>query len=138
MAAGTLKMQLLQDGLHLILSEDVLFTSGSADLHEAGKQVLVRLVAELEELPYQIGVLGYTDNVPVGPGLAARFPSNWELAGARSAAVVRLMAENGIPPEQLASVSFGETRPIASNDTPEGRAENRRIEVRLRPVVVEE
>lgn len=136
--AGTIKMQLLKDGLHLILSEDILFGSGSAELHQGGQEVLVKLVDELEHLPYQIGVLGYTDNVPVGASLAARYPSNWELAGARSAAVVRLMEEHEIPSEQLAVVSFGSTRPIASNDTPEGRAENRRIEIRLRPVVVTE
>jgi chemotaxis protein MotB len=80
-------------------------------------------------------VLGFTDNVPVGPNLAERFPSNWELAGARAASVVRVMEEEGIPAPQLVAVSRGETEPIASNDTAEGRAQNRRIDVRLRPVV---
>ena len=133
--AGLIKMELLKDGLHLVLSEEVLFPIGSVELSDTGREVLTKLVAELEQLPYQIGVIGYTDNVPVGARLAARYPSNWELAGARAASVVRLFQGAGIPVEQLVAVSRGEGRSIASNDTPEGRAENRRIEVRLRPVV---
>lgn len=133
--AGLIKMELLKDGLHLVLSEEILFPTGSAELNDTGREVLTKLVEELEQLPYQIGVIGYTDNVAVGGRLAARYPSNWELAGARAASVVRLFQGKGIPLEQLVAVSRGEGRPIASNDTPEGRAENRRIEVRLRPVV---
>ena len=133
--AGMIKMELLKDGLHLILSHEILFPTASAELSETGREVLTKLVAELEQLPYQIGVLGYTDNVSVGGRLAERYPSNWELAGARAASVVRLMQGAGIPSERLVAVSFGQTRSIASNDTSEGRALNRRIEVRLRPVV---
>jgi chemotaxis protein MotB len=73
--------------------------------------------------------------VPVGPKLAERYPSNWELAGARAASVVRVMQEAGVPATQLVAVSRGETEPVASNDTEEGRAQNRRIDVRIRPVV---
>ncbi len=133
--AGLIKMELLKDGLHLVLSEEILFPTGSDELNDTGREVLRRLVEELEQLPYQIAVIGYSDNVPVGPRLAARFPSNWELAGARAASVVRLFQGAGIPAQQLVVISRGEGQPIASNDTPEGRAENRRIEVRLRPVV---
>jgi chemotaxis protein MotB len=133
--AGAIQMQLLADGLHVVLSEEVLFGSGSADLKPSGQQVLRQLVLELEQIPYEIAVLGYTDNLPVGGALAQRYPSNWELAGARAASVVRLFQSEGIPAERLLAVSFGESHPIASNDTPEGRAENRRVEVRLRPVV---
>ncbi len=131
--AGLIKMSMLKDGLHILLSEEILFGTGSSELNDTGREVLTRLVAELEQLPYQIGVVGYTDNVPVGPRLATRYPSNWELAGARAASVVRLFQGAGIPVQQLVAVSRGEGQPIASNDTPEGRKENRRIEVRLRP-----
>lgn len=133
--AGLIKMELLKDGLHLVLSEEILFSTGSDELSDTGREVLTKLVEELEQLPYQIAVIGYTDNVPVGPRLAARYPSNWELAGARAASVVRLFQGAGVPAQQLLVISRGESQPIASNDTPEGRAENRRIEVRLRPVV---
>ncbi len=132
---GAIKMQLLADGLHILLPHDVLFASGSVDLKPEGEKLLRELVAEIKQQPYQIAVLGFSDNVPVGPQLRDRFPSNWELAGTRAASVVRLMQAEGIPSSQLVAVSQGENQPIASNDTPEGRAENRRIDVRLRPIV---
>ena len=132
---GAIKMQLLADGLHVILPQDLLFESGSAELNPEGQKLIAELVTEIKQQPYQIAALGFTDNVPVGPQLAKRYPSNWELAGARAASVVRLMQREGIPASQLVAVSRGETGPIASNDTPEGRAQNRRIDVRIRPVV---
>jgi chemotaxis protein MotB len=132
---GAIQMHLLKDGLHLILPHDVLFESGSSALTSEGQKLVTELVRELEQQPYQIAVLGFTDNVPVGPRLAERYPSNWDLAGARAASVVRLMDSEGIPASQLVAVSRGETGAIATNDTPEGRAENRRIDVRIRPVL---
>lgn len=135
-ALGAVKMELLTSGLHLILPNDVLFGTGAAELKPEGRQLVDELVAELKKVPYQILVVGHTDNVPIGPVLAKRYPSNWELAGARAASVVRVMVDKGIPPQQLVALSLGDSRPMASNDTSEGRAQNRRIEVRLRPVVV--
>lgn len=132
---GAVKMELLANGLDITLPQDVLFSTGTAELKADGQRVIGELSQELVEVPYQIVVIGYTDNVPIGPSLASRYPSNWELAGARAAAVVRAMIGDGIPPAQLIAVSTGDTRPIASNDTAEGRAQNRRIEVRLRPVI---
>ena len=135
--AGAVKMELLRSGLQIILPNEVLFTGGSANLKPEGQSLLEELVGALEGVPYQIVIIGHTDNVPIGPGLAKRFPSNWELAGARAAGVVRMMAAEGIPPQQLLAISMGDTRPIAANDTPEGRKRNRRIEVRIRPVIVQ-
>ncbi len=132
---GAIQMQLLADGLHLILPHDVLFGTGTTALSTEGQKLIVELVQELKEQPYQIAVLGFTDNVPVGPQLAQRYPSNWELSGARAASVVRLMEREGVPASQLVAVSRGEAGPIASNDTPEGRAQNRRIDVRIRPII---
>jgi flagellar motor protein MotB len=135
--AGNIRMELLKSGLNLILEEDVMFTSGSATIKPEGKQVISDLTAELEQVPYQVVVIGHTDNVPIGPNVADRFPSNWALAAARAAAVVDVMANEGLPRNQLVAVSFGDTQPIAGNDTPDGRAANRRIEVRLRPIIQE-
>lgn len=132
---GAIQMQLLADGLHLILPHDVLFGTGTTALSTEGQKLIVELVQELKQQPYQIAVLGFTDNVPVGPQLAQRYPSNWDLSGARAASVVRLMEREGVPASQLVAVSRGETGPIASNDTPEGRAQNRRIVVRIRPII---
>ena len=135
--AGAVKMLMLADGLHLVLPHDVLFSSGTTDLSADGRKLIVELVEELEQQPYQIAVLGFSDNVPVGPSLAARYPSNWELSGARAASVVRVMQAEGIPADQLIAVARGETGAIATNDTPEGRAANRRIDIRIRPVVAD-
>ena len=135
--AGAVKMELLRNGLQITLPNEVLFAPGSADLKLDGQSLLKELVDALEDVPYQIVIVGHTDNVPIGPGLAKRYPSNWELAGARAASVVRLMASQGIPPAQLLAISMGDTRPIADNATPEGRGINRRIDVRIRPVVVQ-
>ena len=102
---GAIQMHLLKDGLHLILPHDVLFESGSSALTSEGRELVTELVRELEKQPYQIAVLGFTDNMPVGPRLAERYPSNWDLAGARAASVVRLMDRQGIPASQLVAVS---------------------------------
>jgi flagellar motor protein MotB len=136
--AGTIKMELMKSGLNLYLEDSLLFNSGSATIKSGGVKAISDLVDELEGVPYQIVVVGNTDSMPVGAKLAEKFPTNWALAAARSSAVVAQMAEEGIPEQQLVAISLGSTQPIASNDTPEGRAANRRIEVRLRPIVKDE
>jgi len=136
--AGTVKMELMKSGLNLYLEDSLLFESGAARIKAGGVTAISDLVDELQGVPYQIVVIGNTDSVPVGPKLAETFPTNWALAAARAAAVVALMADEGIPQQQLVAVSFGDTQPVASNDTPEGRAANRRIEVRLRPIIKDE
>jgi chemotaxis protein MotB len=78
-------------------------------------------------------VQGHTDDVAIRGALAQRFPTNWELAAARAARVVRALEAGGVDPARLAAVSLGEHHPVVPNDTPEGRAENRRIEIRLIP-----
>ena len=127
-AAGQIEIEQLREGLRLNLSQSILFPSGSATLNRQGRSVLKTVAARLKELPNDIEVQGHTDNVALkGPR------SNWELAAERSAQVVRLFADSGVDPRRLTVVSFGENVPIASNDTPEGRAKNRRIEIRLAP-----
>jgi len=135
--AGTIKMELMKSGLNLYMEDSLLFNSGSASIKPGGVQAISDLVDELEGVPYQVVVVGNTDSVPVGSKLAETFPTNWALAAARASAVVAVMAAEGIPEQQLVAVSFGATQPVASNDTPEGRAANRRIEVRLRPIIKE-
>ncbi len=132
---GALTMKLLRDGLSIVLPQDILFTSGGTWISSSGKAVLRQVATKLNEVPYQVIVLGSTDNVPVGGKLNATYPSNWELAGARAAAVVRIFQEEGVEPHRMSAISLGENYPVATNDTAEGRAENRRIELRLRPVV---
>jgi len=132
-ATGQIEIQQLREGLQLNLTQDVLFASGSAELNDAGRSVLRKVALRLKEVPHHVEVRGHTDSVPIRGALAARFPSNWELAGARASGVVRFLAEHKIDPERLISVSHGEYEPIAPNDTPEGRQKNRRIEITLEP-----
>jgi chemotaxis protein MotB len=136
--AGQIQVQQLRDGLSVNVAQEILFASGSAALDKSGKEVLQRVAEQLKQTSYQVVVTGHTDNKPIGAGLVSRYPTNWELAGARAASVVRLFVESGLPATRMLAASMGEIQPAASNDTPEGRAKNRRIEIRLRPVVVEE
>jgi len=126
-ASGQIHIERLRSGLRLNLSEEILFPSGSASLNASGQEVLRKVGRRLLELPHSIAVEGHTDNVPV----ARRYASNWELAAARASSVVRLMIELGVAPDRLKAVSRAEFAPIASNDTDEGRAKNRRIEIQL-------
>jgi chemotaxis protein MotB len=77
----------------------------------------------------RINVEGFTDNVPIGPELRNRFPANWELSTARATDVVRYLVAQGVNPNILSAQGFGDSRPVASNDTAQGRAKNRRVEI---------
>ena len=132
-SAGRVQIEQLRDGLHVKLAQEILFASGSAELSGEGQTVLGKVASRLTEVEHQIEVAGHTDDVRISGALAQHYPSNWELAGARAAVVVRLLAKKGVPENRLVAASFGETKPVGSNDTPEGRARNRRIDIRLVP-----
>ena len=135
--AGQIEVKQLRDGLRVNVAQDILFDSGSAALEKNGIEALQRVATQLKKSHHQILVIGHTDNKPIGPALIKQYPTNWELAGARAASVVRLFDGSGIPTRRLLAVSLADVRPVASNDTAEGRARNRRIEIRLRPVAAE-
>ncbi|MBW2270053.1 MAG: OmpA family protein [Deltaproteobacteria bacterium] len=130
-ASGEIEIEQLREGLRLNLTQDVLFSSGSAEVNASGRQVLSKVAQRVKEAPNAIVVRGHTDNVPIS---SSHFPTNWELAGARASRVVRLLEEGGVASERLSAVSHGRTLPRGSNATPEGRARNRRIEITLEPV----
>ncbi len=117
-----LTIEEMKSGVRVMLPEDVLFSSGSVAIRGEGRKVLEKVGADLTEVPFQVIVCGYTDNVPVGRNLMAQYPTNWDLAAARAVEVVRGESA-GVPQDQLRAVSFGETMPIATNDSAEGRAE---------------
>ncbi len=131
--ANQVKIEMLKSGIKVNLANEILFSSGSSTLNPQGQEVLKRAAADLKENPYQILVAGFTDNVAISGKLKEKFPSNWELAGARAASVVRLLEDEGVASEQLLMISLGENMPVESNDSPEGKAKNRRIEIMLRP-----
>jgi len=136
--SGQIEVTQLRDGLRVNVAQDILFDSGSAALDKSGTNVLGRVATELKKSSHQILVIGHTDDKPIRPSLAKQYPSNWELAGARAASVVRLFARSGLPSRRMLAVSVADSQPVASNKTEEGRAKNRRIEIRLRPVAPEE
>jgi len=134
LAAARIEIDRLREGLRTRLPAETLFASGSAELTPEGERVLAEIGARLKDVPYQVQVQGHTDDVPIRGALAARFATNWELAAARAARVVRALAAAGVAPERLAAVSLGQYHPIVAGDGPEARAENRRIEIRLVPL----
>ncbi len=133
LSAGQIEIERLREGRRLNVSQDVLFASGSATLDRIGRDVLVKVAGKLKGLGDFIEVRGHTDDQPMSRALAKRFPSNWELAAARAASVVRLLEEEGVPGNRLAAVSLGQNDPMVPNDSAENRARNRRIEIRLEP-----
>jgi chemotaxis protein MotB len=106
------------------IKSSILFGSGYAELSSASQPVLRKLAEKLAPLNNTIHVEGFTDNVPIDN---FEFRSNWELSAARAASVVHLFSRLGVKPERMAAIGYGEYRPIASNDTVEGRARNRRV-----------
>lgn len=116
------------------LPETVLFRSGSADITADGKRVLNDLSDVLHDFPdYDIRVEGHTDNKAIKEEFRDKFFSNWELSTARATTVLRhLLSTQQIAPERLSAVGYGENHPIAANDTPEGRARNRRVEFHIK------
>jgi type VI secretion system protein ImpK len=104
-----------------------LFKPGEAMVDAEGQWLLARIGEALAKVPGQVEVIGHTDNVPIR---TLRFPSNWELSKARAESVVKLLAPR-VSGGRVASDGRGETEPLASNDTPEGRARNRRVEITL-------
>ncbi|MEZ4330748.1 MAG: OmpA family protein [Myxococcota bacterium] len=132
-SAGAIEIQRLRDGLRLNVSDEVLFASGSAELDEKGRRVLLKVATQLKSLGDTVHVRGHTDDRKIGGALAQRYPTNWELAAARAARVVRLLEEQGVDPHRLSAVSLGQFDPVAPNDSAENRARNRRIEILLVP-----
>ncbi|MGH0032064.1 MAG: OmpA family protein [Myxococcota bacterium] len=135
-SAGQIEIEQLREGIRLNLAQDILFRSGESRLEGSGVAVLRKVAAKLRTIEHTVEVRGHTDDVPLSPALARRYGSNWELAAARASSVVRLFVEEGVDPTRLTAVSYGEFAPVAPNDTPEGRAYNRRIDIRLIPVDV--
>jgi len=123
---GDFKIAYEAIGIRLILQEKLLFEPGSADIKPQMRPVLDKLYEVIKELPNPVEVEGHTDNIPIS---TERFPSNWELSTARASTIVRYFIAKGINPERLKASGYADTRPIASNTTPEGRAQNRRVEI---------
>lgn len=122
--AGLLSISSNELWLAIELSSNMLFAPGQATPTAAADELLERLAILLRPFENPIHVEGFTDNQAID---TAQFPSNWELSAARAAAVVRVMAHYGVPPERMAAVGYGEYQPAYSNRTEQGRELNRRV-----------
>jgi chemotaxis protein MotB len=134
--AQQIKINEMEGKLQVTFIDKILFNSGSARVNKKGMELLDKMASSLKELEDQnIAVEGHTDNVPIGAILKDRYPTNWDLSTARAVAVVRFLIENAeMNPELFSAIGYGENRPIATNDTEEGRSQNRRIEIILIPI----
>ncbi len=117
-----------EETLTFRLDDAVLFDTAEAELRDAGREAIDEILPVLEATGARISVEGHTDDRPIA---TEQFPSNWELSSARASAVLRYLEEQGIERARMRAIGYGDIRPLADNDTPEGRAENRRVEVTL-------
>lgn len=125
---GKVRVTQTSRGVSVEINASVLFAPGEAKLSGESGKALRAVAAVLKDDQHAIQVEGHTDNVPISNAL---FPSNWELSAVRASSVVRLFIDSGIAEQRLTAVGYGPNRPIDSNDTPAGRARNRRVEVMI-------
>jgi len=120
-------MSLRRDGLVVSLKEMGFFDSGSATIRPDSMGAIARLAQVLKLRPENLRIEGHTDNVPIH---TSRFASNWELSTARATELIRLLiTDYELPASHLSAAGYAEFHPVASDDTPEGRAQNRRLDV---------
>lgn len=126
MKDGRVRVTQSARGIAIEINAAVLFEPGQAELQGDSASVLASVAKVVAQTPNGLEVEGHTDNSPIN---SPQFPSNWELSAARASRVVRLFAQAGVAPERMAALGYAEFRNIESNDTPEGRARNRRVTV---------
>ncbi|HWG19384.1 MAG TPA: OmpA family protein [Terracidiphilus sp.] len=130
-AQHTVAIKMGRDGLVISLREAGFFDSGSATPHPESLATLRKIAASLTASPYDLRIEGHTDNIPIH---TAQFESNWELSSARANHIARLLLElRAIPPERLSAAGYAEFHPVDSNETPQGRANNRRVDLVVLP-----
>lgn len=133
-AQGQVTITELKGKLTVNMVEAVLFDSGKAEVKKEGLAVLQKVIDVLKDVKDKvIRVEGHTDNVPIAGALARVYPTNWELSAARAINVTRFLQAQGIDAAKLSAAAYGEFQPVADNETKEGRAKNRRIEIVLVP-----
>lgn len=113
-------------GIVITLPDILLFSSGSAELKPEAYEPLTRIAEKLKEIPDKISIEGHTDNIPISSSI---YKSNWELSAARASSVLHFLLQKGLNPDRFMIAGYGEYRPVESNETAEGRAKNRRVEI---------
>ncbi|MFB0526439.1 MAG: flagellar motor protein MotB [bacterium] len=119
-----------EKGLVVSLREKLMFDSGRAEIYQEAKDILKDITIEIGDVPNNTRIEGHTDNVPIGPELKSKFPTNWELSTARATNVTRYLLETlNFPPKRISSAGYGEYQPVVDNDTEEHKAMNRRVDI---------
>jgi len=123
----------LQNAIKVTVNDELIFPSGGWQMPLAAQQTIAKMAPILAPMQQtSIIVNGYTDNVPIGPGLKRQgITSNLELSQKRADNVMQFMISQGVNPNLISAKGFGESDPVASNDTSQGRAQNRRVELTL-------
>jgi len=125
---GKVRVTQSRRGVSIEINANVLFEPGRAELEPQSLAVLRAVAETLKNEPFSLEITGHTDVMPIRN---SAFASNWELSAVRATSVVRLLADNGISPERLLAIGREASKPIAPNDTAEGRARNRRVELMI-------
>ena len=129
--SGQLRVRIVRNRMVVELPEGILFDSGRADLKDGGQETLTEVAGVLTQIQNRsFQIAGHTDNIPIRN---RRFQNNWELSTQRAVTVTRYLIAQGVPANRVSAAGYADTEPTASNDTPEGRAQNRRIEIVLLP-----
>jgi chemotaxis protein MotB len=130
-AQHTVSIQMGSDGLVISLREAGFFNSGSATPRPETLPTLRQIAASLGRTPYDLRIEGHTDNIPIH---TAEFDSNWELSSARATRIARLFLDmHALPADRLSAAGYAEFHPVANNNAPEGRAQNRRVDLVVLP-----
>lgn len=125
---GKVRVTQTNRGVSVEINASVLFAPGEAKLSLQSEKALRAVAEVLNKVDNDIQVEGHTDNVPINN---AMFPSNWELSAVRASSVVRLFLESGMNEKRLVAMGHGANQPVDSNDTPDGRLRNRRVQLMI-------
>ncbi|MGH7119381.1 MAG: OmpA family protein [Acetobacteraceae bacterium] len=137
LTAANAQIARLHGAIKYTVNSDLLFPSGGFQLSDRGKEIIARLARKLAPSQQNhIIVSGYTDNVAIGPTLMAQgITSNQMLSEKRADNVMQFIVSQGVKPDLISAHGYGEADPVASNNTPQGRAQNRRVVLSLGPPV---
>lgn len=125
-AQGKVRLLETSRGVTIEINDSILFPAGQAKLQSASISAMLAIASVLAQSDFPITIEGHTDNVPIS---TQQFPSNWELSAMRATTVLRLFNDGGVGAERLTAIGYGETRPLETNTTLEGRARNRRVSI---------
>lgn len=123
---GMVSVEANETGATITISDVILFPPGDSTMSKEGLHIMAKIANVLSQFRYNIKIAGHTDNTPIN---TPKYPSNWELSADRACEVVRFLVTQGINPAMMSAVGYSEYKPVATNDTPEGKAKNRRVEI---------